>query len=197
MSGSERPRVLRIDRSHPFDPVSFFNDHVFRFVPSPPKKKKDGSEEEREIPPGVGFGIWRGPANAKGLSGVEEQDERSLRIEELDFSRIALRACESKQGVTREMWVRQLKGEGLILPDAKILEAIFTNLDLIPVEWQERAKGQTRFIFFEGTAIRTRDGNRGPMFIYFSQPWHENAWHCNCGSFDDDCLNNPSVVILP
>jgi hypothetical protein len=193
MFGRRHSSVIQIDRSVPFDPVSFFNNKVFSYKPPPENASK---EEKERIPPGEGFSIWRGPANGDGLIGEEEQDARSLALDKIDFSRIVLNACKKDERVTREERARRLRKDGLILPDAKIVEVIFENKENLPDEWKEKVDGSTQFIFFEGTTIRGQAGTRNVLFIYFGRLWNEGIWHCNCGSISDSCfVSSPSAVI--
>ncbi|MEK7498614.1 MAG: hypothetical protein AAB611_02005 [Patescibacteria group bacterium] len=135
--------IISIDRTKPFDPVAFI---------------------------GKGWSVWRGPSDGNGLEGEEDQDERSLNITELDLSKI--RSVTTLKGKEKEITGREnlkrLKASGNIRLDAKVFQTFWENQHLIPELWQEEVNGNIRFVYFEGTVLRSPSGNRCILFLFFN-----------------------------
>jgi len=107
---------------------------------------------------GKGWTIWRGPADGDGLSGAEEQDERSLAITHVNLADILLETTlkPSDNGrVQGEKKLRRLKAEGLIRLDAMVFQALWENKSLIPESWKTK-----NAVYFDGTILRGPDGRR-------------------------------------
>jgi len=160
--------ILHINRITPFNPALFI--------------------EEK------GYSIWRGPTDGDGLSGDEEQDERSLALTEVDLSKIRFETClkAGKISITGEERLLRLKAANYIRLDAKIFQALWEHKDKIPESWKERVNGNIRFIFFDGTVLRGPDGDRYVLYLC----WNDDGWHWNydwlaCG-WD---ANYPSAVL--
>ena len=134
--------ILPIDRSTPFDPEEFF---------------------------GEGWSIWRGPADGDGLKGEEEEDPRSLALNEINPSKIELiiTLTEGEESVNGEENLRRLQATGNILLDANVLLAFWNNQHLIPESW----KG--KYVYFPGTILRDPDGGR----LVFYLGWNGSEWH--------------------
>mgnify|MGYP001574659035 FL=1 len=157
--------ILPIPRAIPFNPAEFL---------------------------GSGWSIWKGPADGDGLSGEEEQDERSLAITELDLSRVQLVTClnEGEECITGEERLKRLKENNFIRLDASIFLTLWQNQHFIPGVWK---KTNTTFIFFEGTILRSPGGARcvlclfwdGSEWFWLYFHWLEDVWS----------VSNPSAVL--
>lgn len=159
--------IIQIDRSQPFDPAEFL---------------------------GAGWSIWRGPADGDGLSGDEDQDERSLALTEVDLSKIRFETCLQKgeASITGEEKLRRLKVSGHIRLDAKIFQTLWENRDKIPEAWKEKINSNTRFIFFDGTILRSPRGNR--FVLYFCR--RDGEWHWSYRWLECDwSASGPSAVL--
>lgn len=148
---SVNPNVISITRTIPFSPAQFL---------------------------GEGWSIWKGPADGDGLSGEEDQDERSLALTEVDLSKVRLLTCLKKGGnsIGGEEKLKRLKKDGHICLDAQIFLALWKNQHLIPERWKEKTNGDTTYIFFDGTVLRSPFGNRSVPFLY----WHGGRWLWLC-----------------
>ena len=161
------PRIVKIDRSKPFNPAEFI---------------------------GAGWTIWKGPANGDGLTGEEDQDKRSLVLTELDLTKIrfedTLKSGESV--VNGEEKQKRLAKAGRIRLDAKVFQTFCDNQAVIPASWKEPIGDNTRYIYFDGTILRSPNGYRIVLYLDWSGGrWH---WDCHCrGSDWDDC--DPSAVL--
>ncbi len=132
---------------------------------------------------GKDWSIWRGSANGDGLSGEEEQDERSLAITELNLSQVQLVTClnEGEERIAGEERLERLKENNFIRLDANVFLTLWQNQHLIPEVWK---KTNTTFIFFEGTILRSPRGGRCVLCLYWGvgewfwgYDWLEGDWY--------------------
>ena len=126
---------------------------------------------------------------------IIEQDENSLKITELDLSKVQLVTIlkDGETSVGGEEKQKRLKNAKHIRLDAAILQVLFENQHLIPESWKEKTKGQTTYIFFDGTILRDSRGDRCVLFLY----WCGGQWHWDCRWLGGGWgVNNPSVVLL-
>jgi hypothetical protein len=159
--------LLRIDRSVPFNPTKFL---------------------------GEGWSIWRGPADGDGLSGDEDQDQRSLGLTELDLSKIQFVTClrGKETHIGGEEKLRRLKASSRIRLDAKIFQTLWENKDRIPEILKEKTNGYTTYVFFDGTILRCPDGNRCVLCFC----WFGGGWDWSYGWLDYDWYSlDPSAVL--
>ncbi|MDP3764448.1 MAG: hypothetical protein Q8Q95_02395 [bacterium] len=143
--------VLKINRTQPFNPAQFL---------------------------GEGWSIWKGPADGDGLSGEEEQDERSLNLTELDLSNIQLVTClkEDESVIKGEEKLKRLKAKNYVRLDAKIFQTLWENKSLIPESWKEKTNSNTTFISFDGTTLRGPLGRRYVLCLC----WGGGGWGWYC-----------------
>ena len=158
--------VIPINRTTPFNPAKFL---------------------------GEGWSIWKGPANSDGLSGEEDQDERSLTLTQLDLSQVQLVTClnEREDRITGEERLKRLKEKNFIRLDANIFLTLWQNQHLIPESWKEKTKSSTTYIFFNGTTLRGPLGYRFVLYLC----WLDGGWYwryvwLGCDWFD----YSPSAV---
>lgn len=158
--------IIQIDRTTPFNPTQFL---------------------------GEGWSIWRGPADSDGLSGDEEQDERSLALAKMDLSKVRLETCLwGEASISGEEKLRRLKAAGHIRLDAKIFQILWENKDKIPESWKEKINGNTRYIFFDGTTLRGPEGGRYILCLY----WSGGEWRRYCSWLEFDWFDSsPSAVL--
>ena len=98
---------------------------------------------------------------------IEEQDERSLALTEVDLTVIRFETM-LKDGETRingEEKLRRLKKAGHIRLDAKVFQTLWENQHLIPERWKEKTNNNTTYIFFDGSVLRSPDGDRGVLCL--------------------------------
>lgn len=107
----------------------------------------------------------------EGWSIVEE-DERSLKISEIDLTKISLKT-KLKDGedfiVGEENLKRFINSDDIRL-DAKVLQTLLENKHLIPDSWKNKINGETPCIYFYGTILREDTGKRYVMCLM----WHDN-----------------------
>lgn len=161
------PKIITIDRSTPFNPAKFI---------------------------GKGWSIWRGPADGNGLEGEEEQDTQSLAITELNPSKIRLVSTlrEGETVVGGEENLRRLREANHVCLDAGIFQTFWNHKELIPPLSKELTNGATTYIFFAGTTLRSPDGDRHVLYLFFDGSlwrwfcrWLANDWH----------VSRPSAVL--
>lgn len=161
------PKIVPIDRTKPFNPAEFI---------------------------GAGWTIWKGPKDGNGLSGDEEQDERSLALTEVDLTAVQFKTMlEGREtSVKGETKLEHLKKAGNVRLDAKVFQTLWENQHLIPERWKEQTNGNTTFIYFDGTVLRGSLGDRCVLCLCWgggawgrSVDWLGSGWH----------VNHPSAVL--
>mgnify|MGYP001607482926 len=109
--------------------------------------------------------IWRGPKDGDGLTGEEEQDIRSLKLNRVDFAKVLSTAC-LKDGETpitgEEKLARHIVAKHIRL-DAKFGQALYEEKGQATLEWLFNTFGIT-WLEFPGTVLRSDGGNR--CFLY-------------------------------
>ena len=123
---------------------------------------------------GRGWSIWKGPAAGDGLSGKEDQDERSLDLNQLDLPKIQLVTClkEGETSIRGEEKLKRLKETGHVRLDAKIFQTLWENKQLIPEGWKEKTSGCITSVFFGGTILRSPSGRHCVLCLY----WLSGEW---------------------
>jgi hypothetical protein len=93
----------------------------------------------------------------KGLE-VDEQDERSIMLEEIDPSAIALESMlQGNTIISGNKHLKRLKQTGYVRLDAKIFQTFWENQHLIPEHWKG-TRDYANYIFFDGTVLRNENG---------------------------------------
>lgn len=96
--------------------------------------------------------------NHQGLE-IEEQDERSIKLEEIDSAAICLESMLQGEKVIRgEEHLNRLKQKGHIRLDAKVFQTLWENQHLIPDHWQRTKSDHPKNIFFDGTVFKNKYG---------------------------------------
>lgn len=125
---------------------------------------------------------------------IEEQDERSLALTEVDLTVIRFETM-LKDGETRingEEKLRRLKKAGHIRLDAKVFQTLWENQHLIPERWKEKTNNNTTYIFFDGSVLRGPVGDRDVLFLY----WGGGGWDWVYGWLGNDwSASDPSAVL--
>jgi len=120
---------------------------------------------------------------------IDEQDERSLALTEVNLADIRLETAlkESDNGrVTGEEKLRRLKAMGCIRLDAGVLRAFWENKDLIPESW----KG--KLVYFDGTILRNSHDIRCALYVY----WYDDEWRWGYYFLGGGrIVRNPSAVL--
>ncbi|MBU2634897.1 hypothetical protein KJ841_00275 [Patescibacteria group bacterium] len=125
---------------------------------------------------------------------IEEQDERSLALSELDLTKIQFKTMlkDDEPYVKGEEKLRRLKETGYIRLDAKIFQTLWENQALIPEDWKEKINNNTRYVFFDGTILRAPRGHRCVLSLY----WGAGRWHWGYHWLGDDWyLSSPSALL--
>lgn len=125
---------------------------------------------------------------------IAEQDERVLALTEVNLNQIRFETgLESDESwITGEEKLKRLKNAGHLRLDAKIFQTLWQNQSLIPESWKEKINGNTRYIFFVGTVLRSPFGYRYVLYLY----WHGGQWYWNCSWLGHYfSVNHPSVVL--
>lgn len=120
---------------------------------------------------------------------IEEQDERSLALPEIDLSAVRLESMlkpEDGGSVQGKEKLRRLKADGRIRLDAAVFKVLWDNQALIPESW----KG--KLIFFDGTVLRSPSGRRCVLCLC----WAGSRWAWDYYWLDFDWGDNgPSAVL--
>ena len=121
---------------------------------------------------------------------IEEQDERSIALNEINLTEVAFETTLQKgeNSVKGEEKLKRLKEDGRIRLDAGIFKTLWENQHLIPEKWKEQTNGNTTFIYFDGTVRRRSDGRRCVLCL----SWSDGEWH-----WDSRWLGNDWHAIDP
>lgn len=148
--GFTGPRIIRVDRTVPFNPAAFLGDRR----------------------------RW----------SIAEEDDRSLALTEVDVRQI-VPTTPLRSSIEREKRLRFIKEAMHIRLDARFLQALWENKELIPYEWRKNVGGNTQYIFFDGTILLDPDGDRNVLGLC----WSGNEWRrggvCLKGFWEDNELS--------
>lgn len=104
---------------------------------------------------------------------VEEEDERSLALFEVDLATARFETVERYEYfINGETILDRLKKAGYIRLDAKFFQTLWENQHRIPERWKEKTNGQVTLIFFDGTILRNSSDDRCVLCLY----WFGNDW---------------------
>jgi hypothetical protein len=93
----------------------------------------------------------------KGLE-IDEQDERSIMLEEIDPSAIALESMlQGNTIISGNEHLKRLKQTEYVRLDAKIFQTFWENQHIVPEHWKG-TKDYPNHIFFDGTVLRNQHG---------------------------------------
>jgi hypothetical protein len=109
---------------------------------------------------------------------IEEQDERSLALTEVDLGKIQLITVlgSGETSISRRGVLNRLKAQDYIRLDAKVLQILIESKSLIPEAWKQRIDDDRIFaIFFDGTIFRTPEGRLCTLFLFWG---HNNSGWC-------------------
>jgi hypothetical protein len=70
------------------------------------------------------------------------------------------------------MKILRLKESAHIRLDAKVFQTLWENKDRIPEIWKEKTDGNTTYVFFAGTILRSPRGFRFVLCVY----WRGRGW---------------------
>ncbi len=126
---------------------------------------------------------------------IEEQDEKSLALTEIDLTAIRFKSMlkDGEKSVKGEEELSRLKSEKYICLDAKIFQTLWENQILIPEKWKEKTNGNTTYIFFDGTILRNPYGGRCVLYLF----WDYGKWHWSSHWLGHHWrVGNPSAVLV-
>ena len=110
---------------------------------------------------------------------IDEQDERSLKISEIDLYDLQLNNYLKEHETTiikGEERKRRIKEDGRICLDAAWFIFFWNNKHLIPENWKDRVNGDTRYIAFSGTSLCNPTGGHFTLCLY----WLKGSWYWRC-----------------
>ncbi len=98
----------------------------------------------------------------EGEWSINEEDKNALKLKEVDLTKVRMEPMleEGERYVQGEEKLRRLKKAKHIRLDAKVFQTLWENQDLIPATWKEKTNGNTTYIYFDGTVIRSPSGHR-------------------------------------
>jgi len=126
---------------------------------------------------------------------IAKEDDNSLKLTELDLSKVQLKDMlkEGELSISHKGKRKRLKEAGCIYLDAKILQILWENQEMIPSSWKKRIRGNPRYIYFDGTILRYLEG-------FFCVPclcWRDGRWNLSQGCLDSDVdHDDPSAVFV-
>jgi hypothetical protein len=113
---------------------------------------------------------------------IDEQDERSLVIAQVDLSKIHLIGTVEGNETGEERLTR-LKKAGCVRLDAKVFQAFWANQELIPwadkelIPWKQTTHGNRTSIVFDGTILLGPTGDRWALYMcWYADRWNWNYW---------------------
>jgi hypothetical protein len=121
---------------------------------------------------------------------IEEQDERSIMLEEIDSATISLESMLQGEKVIRgEEHLNRLKQTGHIRLDAGVFQTLWENQHLIPEHWQSK-KDTLKNIFFDGTVFKNQSG-RYVISMYWDvgQKWSWTYCRLDIGGWKAEDLS--------
>ena len=126
---------------------------------------------------------------------IEEQDERAIALTEINLTEVMFDSTLEKgeKSIKGENKLKRLKEKtNRIRLDAGIFKTLWENQILIPEKWKEKTNGNTTFIFFDGTVLRSSSGYRCVLYLY----WSDGKWRWSCNWLEVDwSANDPSAVL--
>ena len=125
---------------------------------------------------------------------IEEQDERSLALTQVNLANVRLEHMLNKgeSQITGEERLKRLKESKYVRLDAKVFQTLWEDKSLIPEAWKQKTKGNTAYIFFDGTVLRRPGGARCVLCL----GWDGGQWGWGCGWLDGDWFAGyPSAVL--
>lgn len=108
------------------------------------------------------------PVKKMGLGWtIEEQDERSLVLTQVDLSKVCLESMlkPGEDGIFGRERLRRLKEAGYTRLDANVLMALCKNPEIIPDSWSKE-----NVVYFDGTIFRDQSGGHHILCLH----------HCDC-----------------
>jgi len=125
---------------------------------------------------------------------IDEEDEHSLVLTQVNLADVRLEHMLKKDEsrIKGEERLRRLKSTDYVRLDAKIFQTLWENQALIPEIWKQRTDGNTTFIFFDGSILRSPDGNRYVLYLC----WNDDRWLWRCRWLERDwAVHDPSAVL--
>lgn len=108
---------------------------------------------------------------------IEEQDQRSIVLEEIDLLDISLESMlQGETVIGGGEHLKRLKQKGYVRLDAKIFQALWENQQLIPEGWKGTLH-DPKYIFFDGTVLRNQYG-RYVISMYWDKDKRWNWTYC-------------------
>ena len=128
---------------------------------------------------------------------IKEQDNKSVVLTEIDLSSVVLESALKKgenKLIKHEDKLNRLKKKNCILLDAGIFKTLWENQHRIPENWKWENKGQTTYIFFDGTIIQDPIGTLYVLYLYWSyRKWNRGNYIISpAKSFT---INTPSAIL--
>jgi len=122
---------------------------------------------------------------------IDEQDERSLQLTEIDLSAVRMEDMlrpEDNGSIQGEEKLKRLKKAGHVRLDAAVFKALWDNQHLIPESWK------SKYVYFDGTVLRSPNGCRRVLYFYCDG----SRWGWDYHWLDNNTLGNrPSAVLVP
>jgi hypothetical protein len=125
---------------------------------------------------------------------IAEEDERSLKLVELDFTKVRFESTLKKgeASVVGEERLKRLIVSGDIRLDAKVFQTVWENQQLIPDRWKQLTNGSATLISFDGAILQNPRGCRCVLFLC----WSVGEWCCGVNFLSRDCRTYRTSAVL-
>lgn len=133
---------------------------------------------------GKGWKFWCGDAEGNGLKGERGQDVRSAWLPEFDPTKVRLVSMlkSGETTISGEENLARLKEAGHVRLGTKQFLAYWENKSTIPESWKDKVVGNIHFIYFDGDELRSPDGSRYVLCLY----WRDGEWRWGVYWLDRD-----------
>jgi hypothetical protein len=133
-------------------------------------------------PAGLGWTIWKGPADGDGLTGEEEQDAQALALTEIDITTLLFETAhlENEMGINGEEMLRRFRESGWILHDAVFGQALLDEPYRVTLEMLRITRGIKLFAL-PGTVLLNSSGSRCVLCL----SWDRGVWDWHVRELDE------------
>ncbi len=134
------------------------------------------------------------PATFIGEGWRIEEDGVPIGIAEITSVGVRLETMleTDEEYITGEQWLVRLKEANAVRLGAAEFWYLWNNQGQISAAWKKKTKGNTTYVFFDGTVLRDPHGDRCTLCLY----WDGSEWRWGVGWLGiDRSAGSPSAVL--